>query len=502
MANFERPVATPTPLSRLIPGAPEVDITGITSESAKVRAGDLFAALPGTHVHGAAYAPDAVARGALAVLTDEDGARELADLRVPVIALSEPAAQLGPIAAKLYGDPGRALTAFAVTGTNGKTTVAFMVEEILTQLGHTPGLIGTVAVRAAGVEMPAVMTTPVPAELQALLAAFRAAGADTLAMEVSSHALVQGRTDPLRFAVAGFTNLTQDHLDFHKTMENYYRAKRSLFMPGRAQRGVVTVDDAWGRRLLDEAEVPVVALGVTSAVDRGWQVTDAVESAAGATFTLAWVGEAGDWRTGAQIRVALRMPGTFNIANAALALAMVLESRLAAPAQLADALAGGLAPRVPGRMEQISEAPRVIVDFAHNEAALTTAVESLLPTTRGRLIVLTGSAGERDADKRPAMARAMAERADILYITDDDPHGEDPARIRADLMRGAHGRARVIEIPDRREAIRTAIHMAAPEDTVLLAGRGHETMQPLAHGAVELDDRVEARAALSAREKE
>ncbi|WP_448071703.1 UDP-N-acetylmuramoyl-L-alanyl-D-glutamate--2,6-diaminopimelate ligase [Georgenia yuyongxinii] len=488
------------------PGWQEVLVSGVRADNRQVTGGELFAAHAGAHVHGARFASAAVAAGAAAVLTDPAGAEQLtgADLGVPVLVAPEVPALLGRLAATLYGQPGQRLGTFAVTGTNGKTTVAFMVDHALRALGRTTGLVGTVEVRVADRAVPATLTTPQPADLQALLAAMVDAGVDDVVMEVSSHALALGRVEPLVYDVAGFTNLTQDHLDFHGDLESYFQAKAGLFTPARSRRGVVVVDDEWGRRLVGQARAggaPAAALAVTAAADvpadvpADWRVEHVRLAATGTAFTLTHT----DGRT---LRATTTLPGTFNLANAALAAAMVLESGVD-PVTLQRALgaAGGLSPAVPGRMEQLSDAPRVIVDFAHNTDALAQALAALRPTTAGRLVVLFGAAGDRDRTKRPEMGRVAAQAADVVVVTDDDPHDEPPAQIRAEVLRGARAvrGATVREIARREEAIRTVVLEAGEEDTVLVAGRGHETVQEIAGTAHQLDDRDEVRAALAQR---
>ncbi|RPF27916.1 UDP-N-acetylmuramoylalanyl-D-glutamate--2,6-diaminopimelate ligase [Georgenia muralis] len=467
-----------------------VEVTGVSADNRLVRGGELFAAHAGAHVHGARFVPAAVAAGARAVLTDPAGAELLAaaDPGVPVLVTPDVPALLGRLAADLYGHPGRALGTFAVTGTNGKTTTAFMVDHALRSLGRRTGLIGTVEVRVGDRAVPATLTTPQPADLQALLAAMVADGVDDLVMEVSSHALALGRVDPLVYDVAGFTNLTADHLDFHGDLEGYYAAKASLFDISRT--GVVVADDRWGRRLAAETGDAVAAL--TTGPGGDWTVTGVEADATGSAFTLAH-------RDGRSLRTRTDLPGAFNVANAALAAAMVLTSGVA-PAELEDALAGagGLSPQVPGRMEQLGDRPRVVVDFAHNTDALVQALAALRPTTTGRLHVVIGAAGDRDRAKRPEMGRAAVDGADTVIVTDDDPHDEPAAQIRAEVLAGTTGAA-VREIADRAEAIRTAVLEAADDDTVLVAGRGHETVQEVAGVDHHLDDREEVRAALALR---
>jgi len=486
--GLPRPIAAPVSISEL-GGRSRGNalVTGVCADNRTVRPGDLFAGVPGLHVHGARFSAQARAAGAAAVLTDSEGAALAGD--GPLVVIDDVAAHLGAVAAQIYDHPADKLTTFAVTGTNGKTTTAFMLEYILSRLERKTGLIGTVALRIVGEDIPASLTTPMPAELQGFLAELVRRGGTDLVMETSSHALVQGRTDPICYDVAGYTNLTQDHLDFHHTMEEYFAAKATLFTPERARRAVVVVDDDWGRRLVRESadDIDVIALAIRSELPagmRGWQF-----SAGRLTST-----------EGDSFEVKTSLPGDFNIANAALAATMALAGGVA----IDDvASLGVIAPVVPGRMEVISTRPRVVVDFAHNTDALVKAMQALRPSTRGRLIVLTGAAGERDQAKRPAMGEAVARYADAVIITDDDPHGEDPASIRADVLEGTRRhKTPVKEIANRAEAIRQSILDASVQDTILLAGRGHETIQDVGGELIQLDDRAEARRVLALRAQE
>ncbi|WP_182354596.1 UDP-N-acetylmuramoyl-L-alanyl-D-glutamate--2,6-diaminopimelate ligase [Flaviflexus huanghaiensis] len=462
----------------------DADITGVAADNRAVTPGDLFAGVPGDHVHGARFASDAVGRGAAAVLTDDAGAEHV-PAGTPFVIAPDVQGVLGRVAALAYGEPAKRLRSFAVTGTNGKTTTAYMVEHILARLGSITGLVGTVALQIAGEDVPARLTTPQPADLQRFLATLVEAGGTDLVMEVSSHALAQRRTDPIRYTVAGFTNLTQDHLDYHGTLDEYFEAKALLFAEDKCERAVIWTDDEYGFRLwarLASKGRPVAWVGRTDRDGRGWLVQGS------RNFTLT-----GD----AKYSCHIGLPGEFNIANAALAAAMVLESGIPGAAEaIAD-----ITPMVPGRMEVLSEHPRVIVDFAHNADALEKVISSLRNDTSGRLITLTGSAGDRDALKRPIMGRVVADGSDVFYLTDDDPHSEDPAKIRAEVRAGAEGRVEIREIGDRAEAIRHAILTARHDDTVLLAGRGHETIQEVGSDLIELDDRVVAREALARRDR-
>ncbi|MDF2805227.1 MAG: UDP-N-acetylmuramoyl-L-alanyl-D-glutamate--2,6-diaminopimelate ligase [Cellulosimicrobium sp.] len=497
------------------PGA--VEVWSVASDDRTADAGDLFVALPGARAHGARFAPAAVTRGARAVLTDEQGAGVLAEagLGVPVLVAADPRALLGPVAAWVYGSPAQDLTTFGVTGTNGKTTTTYLVDHALRALGWKGGLIGTVEMRSGDRVLPSRLTTPEAADLQALLAAMREDDVRTLAMEVSSHALALHRVDGLVFDVVGFTNLSQDHLDFHGDLQEYFEAKALLFTPEHARRGVVVVDDAWGERMVAAARIPVATLrvdpqqGADEQPAADWTVHDVEPSAAGGSaFTLRH-------RDGRSVRTTTALPGAFNVANAALALALVLEAGTD-PRDVEAALeaAGGLTPAVPGRMELVSRPPhrpRVVVDFAHNPDALALALDALRPTTPGRLVVVFGATGDRDRGKRPTMGGVAVEGADVVVVTDDDPHGEDPAAIRAEVLPGALAAREaaaagpgprdvvVTEVAPRARAIREAVLAAGPDDTVLVAGRGHEVWQEIAGVDHPLDDRVEARAALEER---
>ena len=524
----------------------DAEVTGVVSDNRATRPGDLFVALPGARVHGARFAADAVGRGATAVLTDAAGAASLAGTPstgaatddapaptapatpgVPVVVVPDPRAAAGPAAAYVYAHPAESLATFGLTGTNGKTTTTYQLDHLLRGLGHRGGLVGTVETRSGDRVLPSVLTTPEAADLQAVLAAMVDDGVDSLAMEVSSHAIAARRVDGIVYDVVGFTNLTQDHLDFHGDLETYFAAKAELFTPARSRRGVVVVDDDHGVAMARRAEVPVATLTTGTGVrpldpDADWTVSDVTSDGTGSAFTLTHA----DGRT---LRTRTALPGDYNVANAALAVTMVLESGADLEAVTrALARVDGLAARVPGRMEVLSAAPRVVVDFAHNTEALDLALSALRPTTTGRLWVVFGATGDRDPGKRPHMGAVAVRGADVVVVTDDDPHGEDRAVVREAVLDGARealdaqvatagadvGQAtasardgsavvgpgtELSEIADRADAIAHAIARADPDDTVLIAGRGHETIQEIAGVDHHLDDREEARAAIDAR---
>ncbi|PFG19382.1 UDP-N-acetylmuramoyl-L-alanyl-D-glutamate--2,6-diaminopimelate ligase [Serinibacter salmoneus] len=492
------------------PSPQGVQVSGVTLATASAHPGDLFVAVPGLRSHGARYADQARHAGVVAIVTDQAGADLIAQdggLAIPVLCHPEPRAIAAALAADVYREPWREMTTTGVTGTNGKTTTTFLLAEILANLGRRAGLIGTVETRVGGVAEPSRLTTPEAPDVIGMLAAMRAAGDTDLVMEVSSHAIALHRVDALPFDVVGFTHLTADHLDFHGDLESYFGVKAQLFTPAHARRGVVCVDEEWGRRLAAEATIPVVTLatlehpdatGSDGAIDPDWRVAERSLRDQGSRFAL--LGPRGE-----RIEVDLSLPGDFNVSNAALAvvLALTAGADLEAVRGAAAHLTGG----VPGRMEVVGTSPRCVVDFAHNADALTRAIRTLRQTTAGRLWVVFGATGDRDPSKREEMGRTAAREADVVVVTDDDPHGEDAARIRAAVLRGARGEAesdaaraaQVLEIAPRAAAIEHAVIQAAPEDTVLIAGRGHETIQEVAGVDLDLDDRHEVRVALTRR---
>lgn len=491
-----------------------VEMTGISMDSRGVRPGDLYVALPGAKVHGAQFASGALKLGAAAILTDAAGTALLGDVSVPVLTTENLRKYVGPLAALLYGSATFPAThRYAVTGTNGKTTSTYMLESIFrTGLGVKTGLIGTIQILVDGVSVPSKMTTPESPHVHSLLAIMGERGLRCAAMEVSSHAIDYHRVDGVKYSVAGFTNLTQDHLDLHGTMEHYFKSKAQLFTPERAELAVITADDEWGEKMHAAAGEQMGAERVHRLVTargaglsevpaefgpRDWAVVGAQREGLGHRFTLQnGVGESFECYTG--------LPADFNVSNAALAALMAyLDTDTAERELLLPALAAGaaLTPVVPGRMQLISLAPHAIVDFAHNPDGLTRALEAMDRPGGGRVMIVFGATGERDQLKRPIMGAIAAQNADIVIVTDDDPHGEDPAPIRAAVEEGAQnteGRraAQILNISPRSVAIEAAIAMATEHDAILIAGRGHETEQDVDGVDIALDDRVETARAL------
>ncbi|MFJ5700295.1 UDP-N-acetylmuramoyl-L-alanyl-D-glutamate--2,6-diaminopimelate ligase [Arthrobacter sp. NPDC093139] len=505
-----------------VPGdAANVQVTGISLNSRTVERGDLYVALPGSARHGADFAATAIESGAAAVLTDDAGARLLAlapDISVPVLVVDEPRAVVGRLSGLIYrsqapdGGPSPAL--FGVTGTNGKTTTTYFVNSLLQALGKRTGLIGTIEIVAGGDPIPSLLTTPESTDVHALLALMRERGLDAASMEVSSHAVSFRRVDGVVFDVVGFTNLTQDHLDLHGTMEDYFRTKAELFTMERARTAVVTVDDEWGRRLAAETDLPVTTLS-TLPIDTADGVAGSAAGSGGADWTVTGLRPRGlgteftlRGSTGVELRVHTGLPGSFNVSNAALALAMVLAGG-ADPAEVQAALDASdpFTVAVPGRMQLVSAEPAAVVDFAHNPDALARALEAVRSTDpASRVIVVFGATGQRDQGKRPSMGAIAARLADVVIVSDDDPHDEDAAAIRSDVLVGATDAkeserldCQILEVFPRDEAIRRAVELASARDTILVAGRGHEVWQEVKGVNLALDDRVELRKALTAR---
>ncbi|TDC47043.1 UDP-N-acetylmuramoyl-L-alanyl-D-glutamate--2,6-diaminopimelate ligase [Jiangella ureilytica] len=483
---------TPLPLTALDAVAAadlpaDIVVTGVTHDSRQVRPGDLYMALPGAVTHGARFAAAAAAAGAVAIMTDDDGVRlasEAGVAGVPVVALADPRARLGDIAATVYGHPARDLLMLGVTGTNGKTTTTYLLEAGLRAAGHTTGIIGTVETRVGDERVASVRTTPEATDVHALLAVMRERGVTACAMEVSSHAMVFGRVDGVVFDVAGFTNLTQDHLDFHADLDDYFAAKARLFTPSHARRAVVVVGDDYGRRLAASTVLPVVTVAPPHVhADADWQVDRHGDRA-----TLCGA-------DGAKLELSVPIPGEFNVSNAALAVTMLLSAGVdGATATRGVASCAG----VPGRMEGVSgpagAGPVAVVDFAHTPDAIDNVLQALHP--RGRLIVVVGAGGDRDREKRPLMGAAAARGADVVVVTDDNPRSEEPAAIRAAVVAGARAvpeperAGEILEVGGRREAIRAALGSAhGPDDTVVVLGKGHEQGQEIAGVVHPFDDR-------------
>ncbi|MBO1333408.1 UDP-N-acetylmuramoyl-L-alanyl-D-glutamate--2,6-diaminopimelate ligase [Streptomyces sp. VRA16 Mangrove soil] len=469
-----------------------VEVTGITHDSRAVRPGDLYAALPGARAHGADFAAQAASLGAVAALTDPAGADRVTAAGLAALVVENPRGRMGELAATIYGRPGKDLLQIGITGTSGKTTTAYLVEGGLKKVRST-GLIGTVEMRIGDERIKSERTTPEATDLQALFAVMRERGVDAVAMEVSSHALVLGRVDGCVFDVAVFNNLSPEHMEFHSDMEDYFRAKAQLFTKARSKQGVVNFDDEYGRRLVDESEVPVVTFSAEGHPDADWRAEDVEVGPLGSTLTV--VGPQGE-----RITAKAPLPGPFNVANTLAAIVTLAVAGID-PQTAADGVAA--VPGVPGRLERVDAGQPylAVVDYAHKTDAVESVLRALRKVTENKLHIVLGCGGDRDRTKRMPMGAAAARFADTAILTSDNPRSEDPLAILATMLAGAadvpaHERGEVQVFEDRAAAIAAAVARAEPGDTVLVAGKGHEQGQDIAGVVRPFDDRLVLREAI------
>src|SRR3954452_22231981 len=459
------------------PAPPPVEVTALAYDNRLVEPGTLFFCVPGFTRDGHEFARDAVAPGAAALVVQ----RPL-DLGGPEVRVDDVVAAMAPAAAAINGDPTAVLRAVGITGTNGKTTTAFLVRGLLEAAGHPTGLVGTVNAVVGGEERAMVRTTPEAIDLQRMFAEMRDAGDEAVVMEVSSHALALRRADAIHWAVAIFTNLTQDHLDFHPTMEDYFIAKRRLFDAG-PEVAVINVDDPYGMRLAHDFP-DAIRVGIDS-LHAQVRARGIESDASGSRFTI----------DGLELQSPL--PGRFNVLNVLGALAAVRALGVD-DATIADGLAHAV--RVPGRFEPVDEGQpfAVLVDYAHTPDSLDNVLRAARPLATGRLIVVFGAGGDRDRAKRPLMGAVACDQADVVIVTSDNPRSEDPEAIIAAILQGC-GPGVELEV-DRRAAIERAVATAEPGDIVVVAGKGHEQGQEFADGhKIPFDDVSVAREALRAR---
>jgi UDP-N-acetylmuramoyl-L-alanyl-D-glutamate--2,6-diaminopimelate ligase len=438
------------------------EVTSVVQDAAAAAPGSLFCCIRGQRADGHEFAAAAVERGAMAILCERfvDVPEAVAQLRV-----ADTRSASGAAASAVLGHPSRSMTVIGITGTNGKTTTAHLITSVLRTAGHETGVIGTLWGGGPG----APPTTPDAPALQARFAELKSGGAEAVVMEVSSHALDQRRVFGTRFACAVFTGLTQDHLDYHRTMEDYFAAKSLLFRPELAERGVVNADDQYGRRLLDSAAIPLTPYSMSD----------------GGDVTVGAVSSEFDWRGE---RVRLPLGGRFNVSNA-IAAATVCELIGVSPKDVARGLAGSGAVR--GRFEPVDAGQgfSVIVDYAHTPDGLEQVLGAVREAAAGgRVIAVFGCGGDKDRAKRPLMGAAAARLADIPIVTSDNPRSEDPGAIIEEVVTGAPDARFVIEA-DRRLAIAEALRLARPGDVVVIAGKGHETTQVIGDRELPFDDR-------------
>lgn len=470
-----------------IPDSDQV-VSGLTSDSRSVQAGYLFLAIPGERNHGAEFVQMAESKGAIAVITDEDGALivESLSIKLPIFKIDKPRESMGNLASWFYREPSSQLFLAGITGTNGKTTTTYLLEQIWSSANRKTGLIGTVGIKIGDEKFPATHTTPESDQLQSLLAKMVSTGVTQVAMEVSSHALSQGRVSGTHFAAVGFTNLSQDHLDFHGDMESYYLAKRSLFKKEFADKAFVVVDSEYGKRLYGDVEIAKESLSVTGKAD--WYYESIEESPSG--FKVVISGPKGFLASGN-----IRLIGQHNLENLLLAVAIASVSGLDADviSHALPSLTGA-----PGRLERVAEeSPYVLlVDYAHTPDAVNRTLGSVRKLTQKKVIAVLGCGGDRDRSKRPLMGAALNSGSDIPIFTSDNPRSEDPSTIVREMVDGLHLNPGAEVIIDRKAAIRRAIEIAEPGDLVIVLGKGHETGQEI-HGVKHpFSDQEELRSAL------
>lgn len=457
-------------------GDPGTEIASLAFDNRKVTPGALFICVRGQASDGHDFAVSAVEAGAVALVCE----RKL-DLDVPQLLVGDSRQAMAPLAAAFNGDPTSEMQLIGITGTNGKTTTAFLLRDILEYAGIPTGLMGTVKQIVGGVDEEVVRTTPESVDLQASFRRMLDAEDEACVMEVSSHAMIMGRADAIEFDLAVFTNLTQDHLDFHKDMEDYFQAKRLLFAAGPGA-SVVNLDDEYGQRLAAEFDCLTYSASGSAA---DYTAVDVGFDAGGASFVVQ--SEFGD------LSVRTALPGAFNVANALAALAGAIALGID-PDEAVAGLAG--AGRVPGRFEPVDEGQdfTVLVDYAHTPDSVENVLRAARGLTAGRLIAVVGAGGDRDRAKRPLMGRAAAELADLTVITSDNPRSEKPAAIIEDVLSGIEDQDDVLVEEDRDEAIALAIRKAEPGDTIVIAGKGHEQGQEFENGRkIPFDDREVAR---------
>jgi UDP-N-acetylmuramoyl-L-alanyl-D-glutamate--2,6-diaminopimelate ligase len=455
-------------------GDPSVRVEEAACDCRAVAPRSLFFCVPGERVDGHAFAPEAVRAGAVGLVVDH----RLEGLDVPQIVVPSVRAAAGPLAAEIFGHPAAALTLAGVTGTNGKTTSTYLMESVFAAAGMRAGLVGTTGARIAGRPVPLVRTTPEAPDLQRLLAHMRDDGVAGVALEISSHALDQHRTDGAEVDVAIYTNLSQDHLDYHGDMGSYFDAKARLFAAPLAAAGVINIDDPYGRKLVDLAQVPVTTVGVTSA-DADLIATDVRADADGVSFKV----------DGLAVRSRLR--GGFNVSNC---LGVVAAARRLGIDDRRVAAGIGSLEKVPGRVETLNAGQDflVVVDYAHTPDSIASVLRAVRPLIPGKLICTFGCGGDRDRAKRPLMGAAATENADLTIFTSDNPRSEDPSQIIAEIEAGAGTGAWVSEV-DRRDAIAFALRSAGAGDGVVIAGKGHEPYQEVGEARIPFDDRAVAR---------
>ncbi len=477
---------------KMVSGDTKVRVTGISMNTNDLRKGDLFVAMPGLKTHGANFVPKALDQGAAAIITDRAGLELLKDVSVPILLLDQPRLHLGDLAAFVYGNRPKVMPLmFGTTGTNGKTSTSYILEAILRQLGQVTGLTSTAERHIAGEVIVSRLTTPESTEMQALIARMREAQVTSVAIEVSAQALTQHRIDGMHFDVVGFTNLSHDHLDDYADMGEYLAAKAQLFQPKLAERGVICLDSAYGEQFATLANIPFVTVATGKPADFVVTVTEEIPARTGFSVRLP---------DGTKIESWLPIIGAHMASNAGLAITMLIEAGFTAE-RIREAIAGGIHAYLPGRTERVSgeSGPDVYVDFGHSPDAFLNTLRAVRKVTTGKVIMLFGADGDRDASKRPAMASVSAENCDILVITDHHPRFEDPASIRkvlVDSARAARPDLEIYEVSPPEDAIVKAVSLAVEGDAILWAGPGHQDYRDIRGVRTPYSARALAREAL------
>ncbi|MET4780699.1 UDP-N-acetylmuramoyl-L-alanyl-D-glutamate--2,6-diaminopimelate ligase [Glaciihabitans sp. UYNi722] len=470
-----------------------IEITGVTLRSTEVEAGDLYVGIQGGNSHGASFAAQAAESGAVAVLTDLAGVDLAANSGLPIVIVESPRAALGDVSAWVYRTNEHPPLLLGVTGTNGKTSTSYIVEAILKQLGLVSGLSSTAERHIGDLTVVSRLTTPEASEMHALLARMRESEVRAVAVEVSAQALSRNRVDGLVFDVVAFTNLSHDHLDDYADMDEYFAAKLAFFDPERGKRGVVSLDTAWGEKVVAGSRIPVTTISATPGVVGEWNTEILDEQSSYTKFRLTGP-------EGRSLVTSVPLIGWHMAANAALAIVMLVEAGFAVEA-IGQAIEGGIDAYLPGRTERVSgdRGPSVYVDFGHSPDAFLNTLGAVRKFTPGKVIMVFGADGDRDATKRHEMGRVASEGSDILVITDHHPRFEDPDSIRATLIEGAHlaeHQAELHEISPPEKAIRHAVSLAKEGDSILWAGPGHQDYRDIRGERTPYSARAEARDAL------
>lgn len=483
LTRYERSLRSIADLLGAVVETGEVMASGLTHSSQEIEPGDIFLAFPGAKTHGARFCNAAQERGAVAVLTDNDGAAILEELgsALPAIVVKDPRRSAGALSAWFFDEPMRHMYCVGITGTNGKTTTTTLLHQIWTRAGRESGLIGTVETRIGTDLLKSTRTTPESAELQALVATMRERHVRNLAMEVSSHAISLERVRGSHFTAVAFTNLTQDHLDFHPSMEEYFQTKAALFTFEYADLGVINIDDPYGARLAEDAQIPIRTLSRKNP-KADWSYVSAVAHVRGHDVCIRGLG-------GILIEGLLPLHGDYNLDNALMAVSLAFESGVD-PVEIASILPTLTGAR--GRLESVDVGQdfAAFVDYAHSPDAVSRVLEACRSMTRGKVIAVLGCGGDRDSSKRPLMGQALSSGSDVAVFTSDNPRSEDPLRILDQMIHGLTVSDSDRVIPDRKVAIEFAVSQASPGDVVVILGKGHETGQESAGVVTPFDDRL------------